>query len=770
MKKIFIWILFWGLSLPAMAQITGDKTSESYRTSKTEVTLGETIELIFEVKIAKDWYIYSSDVDPDIGPIPTSFKFESNAGYELVGKVQPINAKKKYDKIWEADITYFDNKAEFRQKVKILKADAKITGSFEFQCCSNVTGQCLIPETVEFDFGKFKIISNGNKEDKGSTTTPKEDKKSGQDDTKANIQEKENKTVKSDNDKIDPNSSESKEDKGLIENSEAKTTQPENSGKNAVDFKNITPESANENTSSLIWFMSLAFLAGLSALLTPCVFPMIPMTVTFFSKNKKKEDLEGLSEEEIRAIERKHRREAIRKATFYGLSIILIYTLLGTTVSWINGPGFANWLSTHWVPNVFFFLMLVFFAFSFLGMYEIVLPNSWVNNADKQADKGGYYGIFFMAFTLALVSFSCTGPLVGLILVEAAGGMIVKPILGMFAFSLAIALPFSLFAAFPSWLNSLPKSGGWLNSVKVVLGFLELALAFKFLSIADQVYHWGILDRDIFLSIWIVIFGMIGFYLLGSIRLPHDSPVDKISVPRAALAIVSLAFVVYMVPGLFGAPLKQLSGYIPPQSSLDFDLVTDSEVEMIVAKKLKNSGLTLASQSDGKGIAQAVDFSEVKHANFLKLPHGLEGFFDYQQGVAYAKQVNKPIFIDFTGHGCVNCREMEARVWSDEEVLKRLQEEYVVIALYVDDRKTLPENEWYKSEYDQKVKKTIGQQNADLQIVKFNNNAQPFYTLLDHSGTLLVKPEAYNLNIQNFVDFLDIGVKNFQEKKNIATR
>jgi thiol:disulfide interchange protein DsbD len=414
--------------------------------------------------------------------------------------------------------------------------------------------------------------------------------------------------------------------------------------------------------------------------------------------------------------------------------------------------------------------MLVFFAFSFLGMYEIVLPNSWVNNADKQADKGGYYGIFFMAFTLALVSFSCTGPLVGLILVEAAGGMIVKPILGMFAFSLAIALPFSLFAAFPSWLNSLPKSGGWLNSVKVVLGFLELALAFKFLSIADQVYHWGILDRDIFLSIWIVIFGMIGFYLLGSIRLPHDSPVDKISVPRAALAIVSLAFVVYMVPGLFGAPLKQLSGYIPPQSSLDFDLVTDSEVEMIVAKKLKNSGLTLASQSDGKGIAQAVDFSEVKHANFLKLPHGLEGFFDYQQGVAYAKQVNKPIFIDFTGHGCVNCREMEARVWSDEEVLKRLQEEYVVIALYVDDRKTLPENEWYKSEYDQKVKKTIGQQNADLQIVKFNNNAQPFYTLLDHSGTLLVKPEAYNLNIQNFVDFLDIGVKNFQEKKNIATR
>ncbi len=763
MKKIYLWVLLLGLSYSGMAQIIGDKTSESYRASKTDITVGETIELIFEVKIDKDWYIYSSDVDPDIGPIPTSFEFAPNAAYELVGKVQPINAKKKFDKIWKADITYFENKAEFRQKVKILKTDAKISGSFEFQCCSNVTGQCLPPEMVDFEFKNFKIAPAPQKTEKTPTGA------------------KENEPKKEENEKITQGVVDLEKDTSntTSESTENPTDKSgsdnqENTAQNADNQEDTTvfedSDSSSKSQESMLWFMSLAFLAGLSALLTPCVFPMIPMTVTFFSKNKKKEDLEGLSPEEIRAIERKHRREAIQKTVFYGASIIFIYTLLGTTVSWINGPGFANWLSTHWIPNVFFFLMLVFFAFSFLGMYEIVLPSSWVNSADKQADKGGYYGVFFMAFTLALVSFSCTGPLVGLILVESAGGAIVKPILGMFAFSLAIALPFSLFAAFPSWLNSLPRSGGWLNSVKVVLGFLELALAFKFLSIADQVYHWGILDRDIFLSIWIVIFAMIGFYLLGSIRLPHDSPIDKISVPRAALAIVSFSFVVYMVPGLFGAPLQQLSGYLPPQSSLDFDLVTNTEVERIIAKKLKNTGINLASQNGSGELVQAVDFSKVKYADFLKLPHGLDGFFDYQQGMDYAKQVNKPVFIDFTGHGCVNCREMEARVWSDEAVLSRLQEEYVIIALYVDDRKTLPESAWYKSEYDQKTKKTIGQQNADLQITKFNNNAQPFYTLLDHEGNLLVKPEAYNLDPQNFVRFLDAGLKNFQDRKTVAAR
>ena len=456
-----------------------------------------------------------------------------------------------------------------------------------------------------------------------------------------------------------------------------------------------------------------------------------------------------MNEEEIARLERKYRREAIQKAVFYGVSIIGIYTLLGTAVSWINGPAFANWLSTHWIPNVFFFLIFIFFALSFLGMYEIVLPSSWVNKADQQADKGGYYGIFFMAFTLVLVSFSCTGPIVGSILVQSAGGAITKPILGMFAFSLALALPFSLFAAFPTWLNSLPKSGGWLNSVKVVLGFLELALAFKFLSIADQVYHWGILDRDVFLAIWIVIFSMIGFYLLGKIRLPHDSPSEKTSISGLMLSILSFSFVVYMIPGLFGASLKPLAGYLPPQTT----------IESVYDQKYFTAG----SNTDE-------DFAQAKYADFLKLPHQIQGFFDYQQGLDYAQKVNKPVFIDFTGHGCVNCREMEARVWSDDQVLKRLQEDYVVIALYVDDKKQLPESQWYTSPYDNKVKKTIGDQNADLQIRKFNNNAQPFYCLLDHDGKLLVKPKAYDLNPNNFVKFLDQGSKEFKKRSKLLVR
>ncbi len=764
MKKLSLLLVFCLATLSATAQIISDKTTESYRASKEEAVIGETIELIFEVKIEKDWYIYSSDVDPDIGPIPTSFEFTKHPSYELVGDLSPIGAKKKFDKTWKADITYFEGKATFRQKIKILQKDPKIEGTFEFQCCSNITGQCLRPETVGFSFdNKIKVLAAEvpKKEVEKVSKVEDEDKEE-----LSELVRNDSTQDTTQSDELEKNLELEEETKSANERDNEAAIVPTDS---SLDNTNIT-DTSGESIYTLSKFMVLAFLAGLVALLTPCVFPMIPMTVTFFSKNKKKENLDGLSPEEIRKIERKHRREAIQKASFYGISIILIYTILGTGIAWINGPAFANWLSTHWIPNVFFFVVFVFFALSFLGMYELVLPSSWVNKADKEADKGGYYGIFFMAFTLALVSFSCTGPIVGAILVESAGGSFLKPILGMFAFSLAVALPFSLFAAFPSWLNSLPRSGGWLNSVKVVLGFLELALAFKFLSIADQVYHWGILDRDVFLAIWIVIFTMIGFYLLGAIQMPHDSPIQKISVPRAMLAIVSFTFVVYMVPGLFGAPLKPLAGYLPPQSTLDFDLVTSPETEMIVERKLKNSDLYLANQGEGKIPSKNVDFSKVKYADFLKLPHSLEGFFDYEEGLAYAKVVNKPVFIDFTGHGCVNCREMEARVWSDPAVLKYLQEKYVVVALYVDDKKTLPEKQWYKSGYDQKIKKTIGDQNADFQIVRFNNNAQPFYTLLDHNGNLLAKPEAYNLEVQNFIDFLEEGLKNFQENKTVALR
>ncbi|MEM9391017.1 MAG: thioredoxin family protein, partial [Bacteroidota bacterium] len=364
----------------------------------------------------------------------------------------------------------------------------------------------------------------------------------------------------------------------------------------------------------------------------------------------------------------------------------------------------------------------------------------FVNQMDQKADKGGLIGVFFMAFTLVLVSFSCTGPIVGSILVASAGGEVLKPISGMFAFSLAFAIPFTLFAVFPGWLNSLPKSGGWLNAVKVVLGFLELALAFKFLSIADQAFHWGILDRDINIAIWVVIFTLMGFYLLGKIRLPNDSASDSIGVGRLMLAIATFTFVIYLIPGLWGAPLKALAGYLPPLYTHDFDL--------------------LSANRDNDDAYQICD--EPKYSDFLHMPHGLKGYFDYDQALACARAQNKPLFIDFTGHGCTNCREMEAVVWSHPEVLRRLKEDYVIAALYVDDKTELPESEWYTSDYDNKVKKTIGKQNADLQIRRLNNNAQPYYTLVSKDERVLVSPVAYDRDVDNFIRFLDEGVEQFK--------
>jgi thiol:disulfide interchange protein DsbD len=423
----------------------------------------------------------------------------------------------------------------------------------------------------------------------------------------------------------------------------------------------------------------------------------------------------------------------------YGLSIVLLYVLIGTAVSRINGPEFANFVSTHWVPNVFFFLVFLLFGLSFLGLFEIVLPSSLVNMADRQSDKGGIYGIFFMAFTIVLVSFSCTGPIVGSILVESAGGAVLKPIIGMLGYSLAFALPFTLFAIFPQWLTGLPKSGGWLNSVKVVLGFLELAFALKFLSIADLAYHWHLLDREVYLAAWIVIFSLMGFYLLGKIRLPHDSVMEKIPVMRLALAILVFSFVVYMIPGMWGAPLRALSGYLPPESTQDF--------------RWQSAGPgTGHSPSSAAGLCDAP-----RHADILHLPHEIQGYFDIKQALACAKEKNKPVFIDFTGHGCVNCREMEANVWSHPEVLKRLKEDFVVTALYVDDKTELSQNEWYVSPYDQKEKKTIGKQNADLQVRDFKSNTQPLYVLLAPDGSLLAPPRSYDLDVEGFVKFLESG-------------
>jgi thiol:disulfide interchange protein len=464
----------------------------------------------------------------------------------------------------------------------------------------------------------------------------------------------------------------------------------------------------------------------LIALLTPCVYPLIPMTVSFFTKQK-----------------------GGRKLAFlYGASIIAIYVLFGTLIAAFAGPKFANWLSTHWVPNILFFVIFMIFGVSFLGWFEIVLPSNFVNKVDAQSDRGGIAGVFFMAFTLVLVSFSCTGPVAGSILIASAQGEIIKPVIGMLGFSLAFAIPFTLFAIFPQWLQSLPKSGGWMNSVKVILGFLEIALAFKFLSTADQVYHWHILDREVYLAFWIVIFSMIGLYLLGKIRMPHDSAGDgSVSVPKLLMAIPVLAFVVYMIPGMWGAPLKALSGWLPPLTSQDF---------VMTSGNVANTSNSIELPKNRKYVSQ-----------LPAMPHGLQGFYDYQEAIDFAKTVNKPVFIDFTGHGCVNCRKMEENVWSDPNVLKRLREDYVLVTLYCDDKKIeLPKEMRYISKEDGLEVATLGDKNLDFQLTKFNGNAQPYYCLVNPNDdkTTLVTPVGYDSDIQKFISFLDAGKAKFLGK------
>jgi thiol:disulfide interchange protein len=494
--------------------------------------------------------------------------------------------------------------------------------------------------------------------------------------------------------------------------------------KGPVLDKSILEGESSEYSKSFIGYLFFAFLVGLTSLITPCVFPMIPMTVTFFLKDNQT------------------RRQGIRKAIIFGISIIVIYTAAGTLFAVLLGTDGLNALATHWAPNLFVFVIFIVFALSFFGLFEINAPYQLVNKVDSQAEKGGLLGIFFMAATLVLVSFSCTVPIVGSVLFLAASGEIIKPILSMFFYALAFAIPFTLFAIFPQGIKSLPKSGGWLSSVKVTLGFLELALCLKFFSIADQAYHWGLLDREINIALWIVIFSLLGLYLLGKIRLPNDTPIDKIGVPRLVLVIAVFSFVVYLAPGMIGAPLKMLAGYLPPKHTLDFDL------------------------SDEKTSAGNILCDEPKFADFLHLPHGLKGYFDYHQALACARQQNKPLFIDFTGHGCTNCREMEARVWSDPAVLQRLQNDFVVVALYVDDKTELPEAEWITSKSDGKVKKTLGKKNADIQISNLENNAQPYYVLLGKDEKVLAWPYPYNTSPEKFVAFLERGKKKFKELYN----
>jgi len=512
-------------------------------------------------------------------------------------------------------------------------------------------------------------------------------------------------------------------------------------------------EEASVGGESLLALIIEAIIWGFAALMTPCVFPMIPMTVSFF-----------LHGSESKAAGR-------FKAIMYYVFIIALYTLPIAAIIMITRiiggdsvtADIFNWISTSWVTNILFFVVFMVFAASFFGAFEIVLPSSLVNKSDSKTGKSGLGGVFFMALTLVLVSFACTGPIVGTVLIKATSGEFWTPIITIMVFAMAFGLPFALCALFPSLLQNMPKSGGWLNSVKVVLGFVEIALGFKFLSVADQTYHWGLLDREVYLAIWIVVFTLLGLYLLGKIKFAHDSDVQHLSVFRLTLCIIVFTFVVYMIPGMWGAPLKALSGYLPPQQTMDFDLKrinqenADKVIEYVDAKM---SNLSVQTEQLDKKVSSAVLCEEPKYADIFHLPHGLNGYYDYDQALACAKAQNKPIYIDFTGHGCVNCREMEANVWSDPRVLEMLRDDYVIVALYVDDKTKLPKEEWIIGA-DGKEKKSIGRVNADFQISKFNTNAQPYYCLMGHNGELLVDPRAYDLDRDAFVDFLKQGIENF---------
>ena len=662
--------------------------------------------LSIHASIEPGWHLYAQNV-PDGGPIPTRFEFTPSDAYELNGSVSEPKGHTVDDPIFEMRITYFSDSAEFKQVIERKTAEAfSVKASVEFMVCNDES--CLPPTIKEVVFELEATAATLNEE----ATKPLQ---------KTN--EVEEQTVPKNGDATKSESTEVE-----VVNAEEQDTLTLKEGDQPIkkpnsDLENTKAEQEEEAADSrnLISIFILSFLGGFAALLTPCVFPMIPMTVSFFTKQSKT------------------RASGIKNALLYGLFIIVIYVVLGSVVVAIFGADSLNALSTNVWFNLIFFGLLLVFAFSFLGAFEIVLPSSWVTKIDSQADRGGLIGIFFMALALAIVSFSCTGPIVGTLLVESASQGGVAPIVGMLGFSMAIALPFALFAAFPGWLNSLPKSGGWLNTVKVVLGFLELALAFKFLSNADLVLQLHLLERETFLAIWIAVFGGLALYLFGKITLPHDSPLAHISVGRLSLGLFVLAFVVYLIPGLWGAPLQWISGFPPPAQ--------------------------YSESPYGVGNTKGVSGTSIELPPHAELgPLDLVTFKDYEAGMAYAKKVNKPVMLDFTGYACVNCRKMEERVWPEPQVQQVLRDELILISLYVDDKKELPEAEQYVSETTGKKIKTIGNKWSDFQIKHYKANAQPYYVLIDNEGENLNDPRAYDPDVDSYLSWLQEGIKNYNNK------
>ncbi|WP_016991284.1 protein-disulfide reductase DsbD family protein [Flavobacterium sp. ACAM 123] len=650
-------------------------------TTKIEKTSDNTYVLTFDGVIEKDWHVYSQ-FTPDGGPLPLEVIFKNQQGnFSLVGKAKESKTKTAYNDIFEVSETYFQRKAQIQQIVHVTNPKVvTIEAELNYQVCKEV---CI---NLEKKF-TFSIPGGPALAAVPKATLPI----------------------------ADPMATDSIKADVLAPSLEASNNTVEASQKAVVE----APKSVTQRGLWSIFF--IAFLSGFAALLTPCVFPMIPMTVSFFTKQSKS------------------KAKGIRNAIIYGISIIVIYVLLGFFVTWIFGADALNALSTNVWFNIIFFVLLVVFAASFLGAFEIMLPNSWANKVDSQADRGGIIGILFMALALAIVSFSCTGPIVGTLLVEAASKGGIAPIIGMFGFSLALALPFMLFAMFPGWLHSLPKSGGWLNTVKVVLGFLELALAFKFLSNADLVLQLHLLEREVFLAIWIAIFGTLAFYLFGKITLPHDSPLTHISVGRLMLGLLVLSFTVYMIPGLWGAPLKIISAFPPT--------------------------MEYSESPNGVGGSASGVASIILPEGAKSGPHGIVVFDDYEKGLAYAKTVNKPIMLDFTGYACVNCRKMENNVWSDAMILPILNNQVVLISLYVDDKRDLPKSEQFISKTTGSEIETVGDKWTDFMISKYKTNTQPLYVLTDLEGNSLNKnkPTISYVGIEEYGTWLKAGISNFKE-------
>ena len=660
-RLLFCWLLSVLLILPALSQIQEPikfKT-EWKQNSDTEA------EIIFNATIDKGWHVYSTELG-DGGPISATFNIDKIEGVEIVGKLTPSgNEINEMDPIFGMKVRYFKDKATFTQKIKITDNNYSIKGYLEYGACNDEN--CLPPTSVDFNF-------NGT----GKNVAPSSESK--------------NETA-----------NETENNAGLsLTPLKIGSAEKVDYWKPVINELNNFGEHAGEESMSWIYIFLTGLVGGLLALFTPCVWPIIPMTVSFFLKRTK------------------DKKKGIRDAWTYGASIVIIYLTLGLAITLIFGASALNALSTNAIFNILFCLMLLVFAASFFGAFEITLPSKWSNAVDSKAEQTtGLLSIFLMAFTLSLVSFSCTGPIIGFLLVEVSTtGSIIAPAIGMLGFAIALALPFTLFALFPSWLKSMPKSGGWMNVIKVTLGFLELAFALKFLSVADLAYGWRILDRETFLALWIVIFGLLGMYLLGKIKFPHDDDDQKVSVPRFFMALVSLAFAVYMIPGLWGAPLKAVSAFAPPMQTQDFNL-----------------------------------YKNEVHAKFT----------DYEAGMEYARMNNKPVMLDFTGYGCVNCRKMELAVWTDQKVSKLITEDYVLITLYVDDKTKLAEPITVNENGKERTLRTVGDKWSYLQRSKFGANAQPFYVLVDNKGMPLNKSYSYDEDINLYIDFLETGLKNYKK-------